>query len=255
MTLALFTIPCLADNYAFVLHNTVTDDCALVDAPEIAPIEAFLDRHSLTLTDILITHHHYDHVEGVEYFHNRFGARVIGAAADSHRLPRLHVEVAEGDRLTICGEDCTVIDVSGHTIGHIAFHFPQSRYAFTADSLMAMGCGRLFEGTPDQMWQSLLKLRALPSDTIICSGHEYTAGNAKFALTIEPENPDLVARVADITAARTEGRPTVPSLLSLEIATNPFLRADLAQVKAAVGMENASDTAVFAEIRARKDRF
>jgi hydroxyacylglutathione hydrolase len=148
-----------------------------------------------------------------------------------------------------------VIEVPGHTVGHVAYHIPAANAVFTADSLMALGCGRLFEGTPEQMWQSLSRLAALPPQTLVCSGHEYTSANARFALTIEPGNPDLAARAERVAAARREGRPTVPSTLAEELATNPFLRAGLPAVKAGLGMEGAPDVEVFAEIRRRKDRF
>ncbi|ROU03537.1 hydroxyacylglutathione hydrolase [Histidinibacterium lentulum] len=253
MTLDLVTIPCRQDNYAFLVHDAASGATALVDAPEAAPIETELARRGWRLSDILITHHHGDHVEAVEAL--RPGARVIGAAADAHRLPPLDLSVAEGDPLTVCGEAVTVLDVSGHTVGHLAFHFPASGIVFTADSLMALGCGRLFEGTATQMWESLQKLAALPPETLVCSGHEYTASNARFALTIEPDNPKLISRADAIDAARAEGRPTVPSTLKEELETNPFLRADALPVRTGVGMGDAPAAEVFAEVRARKDRF
>jgi hydroxyacylglutathione hydrolase len=148
-----------------------------------------------------------------------------------------------------------VIDVPGHTIGHIAFHFAEAGVVFTGDSLMALGCGRVFEGTAEMMWQSLSRLAALPPETLVCPGHEYAQSNARFALTIEPANPALISRANAITEARNAGRPTVPTPLSLERATNPFLRADLPEVKALIGLPDASDAAAFAAIRARKDRF
>lgn len=255
MPLELVTLPCLADNYAYLLHNAETGQTALVDAPEAAPIQAALAERGWGLDLIILTHHHPDHIDGVEPLRAAFGAKVVGAAADAHRLPKLDLAVKEGDLIDVLGTKAHVIDVSGHTIGHIAFHLPEIGAVFTADCLMALGCGRLFEGTPEQMWQSLLKLRALPPETLVCSGHEYTASNARFALTIEPHNAALQARAADIAAKRARDEATVPSLLSEEIATNPFLRADLAEVKAAVGMADAADAAVFAEIRGRKDRF
>lgn len=255
MPLTLVTIPCLADNYAYLIHDPTTGATAAVDVPEAAPILAALADHGWTLTDILITHHHDDHIQGVADLVAATGARVTGAGADSHRLPPLDRAVAEGDTIMVGGEAGHVLDVSGHTVGHIAFHFPASGLLFSADSLMALGCGRLFEGTAAQMWQSLSKLAALPPATVVCSGHEYTAGNARFALTIEPRNPDLISRVAAITAARAEGRPTVPSILSEELATNPFLRANEPGVRATVGMPDTAPAEVFAEVRRRKDSF
>ena len=255
MPLEIRTIPCLSDNYAFLAHDAASGDTALIDVPEAAPILAALADTGWTLTHVLLTHHHYDHIDGLAEVLAKHPAKVVGAAADAHRLPPLDIAVAEGDEVQIGAESARVIDVSGHTLGHIAFYFDQSRAVFTADSLMALGCGRLFEGTAAQMWQSLGKLAALPGDTLVCSGHEYTATNAAFALTIEPDNADLVARVADITRARAANQPTVPSLLSLELATNPFLRAANADVQKNLGMIGAAPVEVFAEVRARKDRF
>ena len=251
--LALVTVPCLTDNYAYLIHDEATGTTALIDAPEAGPIQAALDARGWRLSEILITHHHDDHVQGVEAL--RAGARVVGAQADAHRLPPLDLAVKPGHRIAVCGEEALVIDVPGHTVGHVAFHFARSGLAFTADSLMAMGCGRLFEGTPAQMWASLLALRALPPETLVCSGHEYTAGNVRFALSVDAGNAALQARAEAVAAARERSEPTVPSRLSEEIATNPFLRADDPVLKAAMGMEGRPDAEVFAAIRSAKDRF
>lgn len=247
------TVPCLRDNYAYLVRDPSSGATCCVDVPEAAPILAALAARGWGLDEIWLTHHHPDHIDGVAALVAATGARVTGAAADAHRLPPLDRAVRAGDRLalgTLAGE---VLEVPGHTVGHVAYVLPGA--AFTADSLMALGCGRLFEGTPAQMWDSLQRLAALPGDTLVCSGHEYTESNARFALTIEPGNPALQARAAAVRAARAEGRPTVPSTLAEERATNPFLRAHLPEIKAALGMAGASDTAAFAEIRARKDRF
>jgi len=253
MPLTLVTVPCLDDNYAFLLHNSATGDTALIDAPEAAPVQAALDVQGWTLTDIVLTHHHGDHVGGLPPL--RKSARVVGAAKDADRLPALDLGVSDGDIVNICGEDAQVFDVSGHTINHIALYFPTSGLLFTADSLMALGCGRLFEGTPAQMWSSLKKLRALPDETRVCSGHEYTQTNARFALTIEPENPDLISRAKAVNAARETDTPTVPSTLGDEKRTNPFLRADVAALKTAVGMPDADPNDVFAFVRKKRDTF
>jgi hydroxyacylglutathione hydrolase len=255
MPLEIVTVPCLQDNYAYLLHDAATGETAVVDVPDPAPILSVLGAKGWRLTQILITHHHDDHIQGIPALVAATGAKVTGAAADAHRLPPLDHAVREGDSVQVGGEAGTVIDVSGHTVGHVAFHFPGSLAAFTADSLMAAGCGRVFEGTMPQMWASLSKVAALPPRTMIHSGHEYTASNIRFALTIEPGNTDLQARAADVTAARAAGRPTVPVRLSEELATNPFLRAGRASVKAAIGMPGATDAEAFAEIRGRKDRF
>jgi len=255
MPLQLVTIPCRTDNYAFLLHDEGSGETALADAPEAAPIIAELDRRGWRLTEIWITHHHDDHVGGVEELRDRYGARVTGGEADAKRLPPLDRTVADGETFDFAGHEVHVMDVSGHTVGHIAFHVPDASAAFTGDSLMALGCGRLFEGTSPQMWQSLSKLADLPPETEICSGHEYTQANARFAKTIEPENEALMSRMREIDAARAEGRPTVPSTLETELETNPFLRAGLPEVQEALGMSGYAPSEVFAEIRARKDRF
>ncbi|MDA9019667.1 hydroxyacylglutathione hydrolase [Flavimaricola sp.] len=255
MPLRIITVPCRADNYAFVLHDDVTKRTALVDAPEVEPIMDVLNGHGWHLTDLLITHHHGDHVEGVEELRRIFGCRVIGARADQHRLPPLDVAVDISDVEAVCGEEVHVIDVPGHTIGHVAYWLPGAQALFSGDSLMAMGCGRLFEGTPAQMWDSMLKLRALPSETMVYSGHEYTSSNASFALTIEPENQNLISRIKEITALRSRGAATVPSQLGLEMATNPFLRADTEELARAIDMEGETAERIFAEVRGRKDRY
>ncbi|SPH16972.1 Hydroxyacylglutathione hydrolase GloB [Defluviimonas aquaemixtae] len=255
MALEIVTVPCLSDNYAFLAHDAATGATAVVDVPEAAPILNALRERGWKASHILITHHHADHVDGVPALAAATGARVIGAAADARRLPRLDEAVKEGDAVRIGMAAGRVLDVSGHTVGHVAFHFPDSKAVFTADSLMALGCGRVFEGTPEQMWRSLSKLAALPPDTQVYSGHEYTQANARFALTIEPENDALISRAEAVSAARAAGRATVPSVLSEELATNPFLRARLPEVKAAIDMKGASDAEAFAQIRARKDRF
>ncbi|WP_170400599.1 hydroxyacylglutathione hydrolase [Ruegeria arenilitoris] len=255
MPLEIVTIPCLSDNYAFLAHDAASGQTALVDAPESGPILAVLEARGWRLSHVLLTHHHWDHVDGLPGILEKHPAKVIGAAADAHRLPPLDQQVSDGDTFEIGGEPVQVLDVSGHTVGHVAFYLPQCSVVFTADSLMALGCGRLFEGTAPQMWASLSKLAALPDETIVCSGHEYTQSNAKFAITVDPDNAALQQRMVDIDRARADGQPTVPSTLALEKATNPFLRAADPAIQAQLGMENADPAAVFAEIRARKDRF
>ncbi len=251
----LVIIPCLSDNYSYLLHDPQTGATAVVDVPDAAPVLAMLKGRDWTLSHILITHHHSDHIDGVAEVQKATGAAVIGAAADAHRLPPLTRTVVEGDVIDVGNLALSVIEVPGHTIGHIAYHCAAAEIAFTADSLMAAGCGRLFEGTPAQMFESLAKLAALPEDTLICSGHEYTQSNIRFALSLEPDNPELILRCEATNKSRAKGVPTVPVPLYDELETNPFLRAHLPSLKAAVGMKDATDVAVFAEIRARKDRF
>ena len=259
MPLEILTIPCLSDNYAFLAHDPASGDTALVDAPEAGPILQALADKGWTLSHVLLTHHHWDHVDALPEIlaaqSDPKAVQVVGAAADAHRLPPLDLAVNEGDSFHIGSDPVHIMDVSGHTVGHIAFHLPASNAVFTADSLMALGCGRLFEGTPDQMWISLMKLAALPDETVVYSGHEYTQSNGRFAETIEPGNPDLQARIAEIAAARAEGRPTVPSSLKQEKATNPFLRAASPEIQQRLDMQGADLAKVFAEIRHRKDNF
>lgn len=251
MSFEIVTVPCRTDNYAYLVH--AHGKTALIDVPEARPIQAVLDARGWQLDEIWITHHHNDHVDGLPAL--RGNAIVRGAAADAHRLPPLDVSHGDGDSFTFAGSEVSVMDVSGHTVGHIAFYIPDAKAAFTADSLMALGCGRVFEGSMPQMWKSLSKLAALPADTLIYSGHEYTEANGRFALTIEPENTALQERVVWVKSQREKGEATVPSLLSTEIETNPFLRAGLSSVKSNLNMSQATDDAVFAEIRNRKDSF
>ncbi|WP_028094571.1 hydroxyacylglutathione hydrolase [Pseudodonghicola xiamenensis] len=256
MPLEILTIPCLSDNYAFLAHDATTGETALIDAPEAAPILQALVASGWRLTQVLLTHHHWDHVEGLADILKAWPeAKVTGAAADAHRLPPLDVQVHEGDTVSIGAEQGRVLDVSGHTVGHIAYFFPASHAVFTADSLMALGCGRVFEGTLPMMWASLSKLAALPPETVVYSGHEYTQANGRFAETVDPGNPALSARIAEIAAARARGEATVPSTLAQELATNPFLRAADPAIRKHLGMETASDAEVFGEIRSRKDKF
>ncbi|MGF1446476.1 MAG: hydroxyacylglutathione hydrolase [Pikeienuella sp.] len=249
-------VPCRSDNYAYLLRDTASGSVALVDAPESRAIEGALEARGWGLDQIWITHHHGDHVEAVPVLKARFGAVVVGHAADAARLPPLDLALSEGEVVRLGETQARVVDVSGHTIGHIAYVLDgPPPVAFTADSLMALGCGRVFEGTHAMMWQSLSKLMALPPETLIYSGHNYGLANGRFALSIEPGNPELKARIARIGEADEAGEPIVPVSLAEEFATNPFLRARERAVKAAVGLPEADDAAVFGEIRRRKDSF
>ncbi|APX22120.1 MAG: hydroxyacylglutathione hydrolase [Rhodobacteraceae bacterium] len=249
----IITVPCLSDNYAYLVQGP--DGVCLVDAPEAGPIIEALETRGWSLDTLLITHHHHDHVGGVAELRERYGCTVIGPGAEEAKLPPLDRAVEGGDTITVAGTPVEVIFVPGHTLGHVAFYLPEAAAVFTADSLMALGCGRVFEGTPAMMWDSLSKLAALPPETMVYSGHEYTSANARFALTIEPDNAALKSRADAIAKARTEGHPTAACKLSEELATNPFLRPDSPEIQDLLGLQGAPAAEVFAEIRARKDSF
>ncbi|MFN3938400.1 MAG: hydroxyacylglutathione hydrolase [Gemmobacter sp.] len=251
--LEIVTIPCLRDNYAYIARSA--DSIAVIDAPEAAPIAQALDARGWQPDTLLLTHHHHDHVGGVADLRARYGCAVVGPEAEADRLPPLDRAVGHQDSWGAGPGRVEVIAVPGHTLGHVAYHFPEGGAVFTADSLMALGCGRVFEGTMAQMWHSLSRLGALPPETLVCSGHEYTLSNGRFAVTVDRDNPALRARIARIEADRAADRPTVPSRLSEELATNPFLRVADPAIRAHLGLKDASDEEVFAEIRHRKDRF
>ena len=244
---------CRSDNFGVLLHDSATGATASIDAPEEQPILDALSRRGWTLSHILTTHHHHDHVEANAALKARFGAEIIGPAREA--IPGIDRKVDEGDHFDFAGRRVEVIATPGHTLGHICFHLPEEKLLFAADTLFALGCGRIFEGTPAQMWQSLEKLAALPDGTTVYFGHEYTLSNARFARTVDPDNAALLDRIAEIEALRAEGGFTAPTTIGLEKATNPFLRAADPAIRRHLGMERASDTEVFAEIRARKDRF
>lgn len=248
-------IPVLSDNYVYVARDPETGVCAAVDPAVAGPVLDTLDRLGWPLTMILNTHHHHDHVGGNLELKKATGCTIVGNRADARRIPGIDIGVGEGDEVAIGSQKARVIEISGHTVGHIAYWFEEARTLFCGDTLFALGCGRLFEGTAAQMWSSLGKLRALPNDALVYCAHEYTQSNAAFALTVEPGNPALQARAEEVRALRAAGRPTVPSTMAEERATNPFLRADDEGLKRAAGLAGRDDVAVFAEIRRRKDMF
>lgn len=246
---------CRADNFGVLLHDEATGCTAAIDAPEAEAIEAALKRRDWRLTDILVTHHHADHVEGIEALKASHGCRVVAAKADAHRIPDVDETVEEGDTVNVGSLVAEIIDTPGHTVGHIAYWFKEQKLLFAADTLFSLGCGRLFEGTPADMWRSLTKLRALPDDTQLYCGHEYTLANARFALTVDPANQALARRAAEVEAQRSAHRFTLPVLLGAEKRENPFLRADDPGVAEAIGLAGSDPLAVFTELRERKNRF
>jgi hydroxyacylglutathione hydrolase len=245
--------PCLQDNYAFLLRDEGTGEVACVDTPDADAISAEADRLGWRIGLILNTHWHPDHTGGNEALKARYGARVIGPAAEGDRIPGRDQAVSEGDTVRVGGLTARVIDTGGHTKGHVTFHFEAEQAAFVGDTLFSLGCGRLFEGTAGQMWRSLSKLRGLPDDTTIYCAHEYTGANARFALSVDPENEALQARAAEVARLREAGEPSVPVRLGDEKQTNPFLRADEASLAARMGIPGAPPHEVFGEVRARKD--
>jgi len=248
-------VPLLKDNYGYLLHDRSTGATAVVDPSEARPVLAVARAKGYRLTHILNTHHHWDHTGGNLELKQATGAAIVGPLYDAGRIPGLDGGVQEGERFTLGTAVADILFIPGHTSGHIAFWFAESAAVFCGDTLFALGCGRLFEGTPQQMWASLDKLRRLPPTTRVYCGHEYTQANARFALTVEPDNPALAMRSRRVDEARAAGRATVPSTMGEERATNPFLRADEPSVAAAVGLAGADPVSVFAETRRRKDNF
>ncbi len=251
--LKIVSVPCLNDNFAYLVRDDVSGNVAVIDAPEAEPIEAALQALGWTLTHIFITHHHSDHIDGVERLRSLGEITVVGSSADANRLPILTHAITPGETWSWGGRLVRVIDTPGHTVGHIVYHMPEPGVLFSGDTMFAMGCGRLFEGTAQQMWSSLCSLSSLPDDTIVFFGHEYTASNADFALTVDPENDALHARVKDVIATLNNGGRTTPTTIGLERKTNPFLRAAAPEVAALIGLPDADAEIVFAEIRRRKD--
>jgi hydroxyacylglutathione hydrolase len=246
---------CREDNFGVLVHDPKSGQTAAIDAPELQPILDALARRGWTLTHIFTTHWHPDHVEANLDLKTQFGITITGPEAEAAKIPGLDKTVKGGDHFDFAGHRVDVIDCPGHTLGGISYSIRSQKLLFAADTLFSLGCGRLLEGTAAQMWASLSRLMALPDDTIIYCGHEYTASNAKFALSVDPDNEALVERALEVERLRAAGKPTLPTTMGREKATNPFLRADDGYIRENLGMEKASDAEVFAEIRKRKDTF
>jgi hydroxyacylglutathione hydrolase len=249
-------IAVLNDNYIYLTHEPETGATAVVDPAVAAPVLERLAERGWSLSHILVTHHHGDHTGGNLELKQATGAQVVGARKDSQRIPGIDLEVGEGDTFLLGHAAAMVFETPGHTSGHIAFWFPDSLALFCGDTLFSLGCGRLFEGSAEQMWASLAKLRDLPAETRVYCAHEYTAANGRFARVLDRGNAALAVRLDEIEHLERAGRPTIPSTLATERATNPFLRADAAEIAHAVGLDAGSPPArVFAELRRRKDVF
>src|SRR5437899_2753250 len=245
---------CLKDNFGVLLHDPESGATAAIDAPEAAAVESTLEATGWRLTDILVTHHHHDHTGGIEKLKAKHRCRVVAPDAEADRIPEVDETVRENDIVRFGGLEARVIETPGHTAGHISFFFPADRLAFVGDTLFSIGCGRVIEGNAEMMWQSLTKLRALPDDTRIFCGHEYTAANIAFAKTVEPDNAALRARETEVEKLLAAREPTIPSTMGAKKAANPFLRADVPGVAKSVGLAGNPAWKVFAEIRERKNR-
>lgn len=248
--------PCLDDNFGVLIHLPDSGHTVAFDVPAFEPYRDALKETGWKLTDILITHHHWDHVEGVTPLKELTGARVVASAVSRGQIEGVDLFVEAGDKVTVGDLEFNAIGTPGHTLDQISWWAPAAKFAHTGDTLFAIGCGRVMEGDMAMMWASLDRLaRTLPADTNIYCGHEYTLANARFALTVDPHNEALANRVKEVEALRAAGKPTLPTTMALELATNPFLRAGDADVQKAVGMPDADPAAVFGELRSRKDTF
>lgn len=233
--------PCLNDNYGFLLVEPKSGLCATIDTPDEMEIARQVEKHGLTLTHILNTHHHYDHVGGNQFLKDKYGAIIVGPKADAGRIPGIDIALSDGEIFKFGDYDIRVIHTPGHTLGHCAYYVPDEASVFVGDTIFVMGCGRLFEGTPAQMYDSMAKLAKLPADTKVYCAHEYTLSNAAFAVTAEPDNQDLHRAVSTAKTLRAKGQPTVPTTIGVELKTNPFMRAATPEI--------------LGEIRKAKDRF
>jgi hydroxyacylglutathione hydrolase len=252
--LEIHQFPCLSDNYGVLVRDAEADVVASIDAPDASCVRKALAETGWRLTHILTTHHHADHTAGNLALKSETDCRIIGPRGEAARIPGLDQPVGEGETVKFGTHEVRVIETPGHTAGHITYWIPDAEAAFVGDTLFAIGCGRVNEGTYETMWASLSKLMALPAATRAYCGHEYTLANAKFALTIEPENEALQRRAKEVERMRTGGKPTLPTTIGLELETNPFLRPNSPAIRKRLGMADAADWEVFGEIRDRKNR-
>lgn len=254
-SLEIFQFPCLSDNYGVLLHDPSTQATASIDAPDADAVFAALKEKGWSLSHILTTHHHHDHTGGNLALKQATGCIIVGPRAEAAKIPGIDIELSEGDTYSFGSTSAQIFETPGHTLGHINYWFEDQNLLFSGDTLFTLGCGRVFEGTMNQMWSSLQKLMALPGGTIVYSGHEYTIANAAFALSVEPGNAALRARSELIKELRAHNKPTVPTTVQLELETNPFLRPDSVEIQEHLGLIGADLEQVFGEIRKRKDSF
>lgn len=256
MPLLIETFLCRTDNFGYLVHDVATGRTAAIDAPDAKAIKEALHRRGWNLTDLFITHHHTDHVEGIPALKREYGVRVVGPKEEASKILGLDVLVSASDTVSLGETDFLVIETPGHTLGHIVYYDPTGRHLFSADALFSLGVGRMFEGKAGPMWEGLEELRALPDDTLIYPGHEYTVANALFALSVDPRNPALSIRAAEVKRMAEAGKFTIPVTLGMERATNPFLRSDQPALAKAMGLAADADPAkVFGALRKAKDDF
>ena len=253
--LEVFMFPCLSDNYGFLIHDPVENLTATVDTPEVSAIEGALNQKGWELTHIINTHHHYDHAGGNLELKKKTNCTIIGPLQDKDRIPGIDLAIEHGQEFKFGSSEVKGFHTPGHTTGHMVYYFESEKIAFVGDTIFAMGCGRLFEGTPQQMLESLDLIMSWPDETMLYCAHEYTQANAEFAITVDGKNEDLIKRKSEVEALRKDLIPTVPTQLQLEKKTNPFLRSDDHEIRLELGMVESSRTEVFAEIRNRKDQF
>ena len=251
----IITIPCLDDNYAYIIHNHKRNETFLIDAPESSPIIKTLEKNSWKLKKIIITHHHSDHIMGINDLKKKYNPIIVGADSDSHRLPTLGEKIKVNQILNLGDLKFEVIDTPGHTIGHIAIYCKELSVVFTGDSLMVFGCGRLFEGTPETMWETLNKFKKLPEETKVYSGHEYAIKNAEFAVSVSPNNKKVIKRYNNLKKLIKQSLPSTPSTIKEELETNPFLRANNLEMKKSLNMDYESNVNVFAKLRNLRDSY
>lgn len=255
MSLEIVQFACLQDNYGYLIRDQASGMVAAIDTPDVNAINETLAARDWTLSLILNTHHHFDHAGGNLALKEQWGCEIIGPRAEAKRIPGLDRPVGTGDSVMVGESKAIVIDTPGHTLGHIVYHFQEDCAAFVGDTIFALGCGRLFEGTPAQMLNSLSHIAQWSDETQLYCAHEYTMANGQFALSVDPANTALAKRMIEIEQKRAAGKPTVPTSVGQERATNPFLRAGDPDLRKNLDMIRADDVDVFAEIRRRKDNF
>ena len=255
MSLKIVIVPCLSDNYAYILHNSVTNKTILVDAPDFVAIKLQLDKQNWNLDYILLTHHHDDHIAGVAKLVNIYKPLTYGSEADKERLPPLNVHLSDRDKFSVGGLIFKCFEVPGHTLNHLAFYCASEKIVFTGDSLMTLGCGRIFEGSPEQMFESVTLIKNLPEETIMYSGHEYAKQNLKFALSVDPGNHHLAQKMEEIIQNEKSKIPNVPSTIKDEKNNNPFVRTNDPCIRKNLNLEKSSELEVFKTLREMKDNF